>query len=81
MRALVAAIVVLLVAMASHAQPAKPEPRQFTFSWQFEDGDSLRPRGGTTRGAPLTLATEPGDARLFHVCPYSCISGRRPIYL
>ena len=38
------------------------EPRQFTFSWQFEEGDALRPRGGTTRGAPLTLATEPSAA-------------------
>ena len=61
MRALVA-IVVSLVTIASQAQQAAPEPRQFTFSWQFENGDQLRPRGGTTRGAPLTLATEPSPA-------------------
>ena len=61
MRALVA-IVVSLVTIASQAQQATPEPRQFTFSWQFENGDQLRPRGGTTRGAPLTLATEPSRA-------------------
>jgi hypothetical protein len=59
MRALVAAIVVLLASI--HA-PADAEPRQFTFSWPFEEGDALRPRGGTTRGAALTLATEPSDA-------------------
>ena len=41
---------------------ARAEPRQFTFSWQFEPGDGLQPRGGTTRGAPVTLATEPSAA-------------------
>jgi hypothetical protein len=56
------AIAVLLASLVSHAPEAAAEPRQFTFSWQFEDGDALRPRGGTTRGAPLTLATEPSDA-------------------
>ncbi len=62
MRVLVAAVVIALVSIASHAQTPQPEPRQFTFSWQFEAGDQLRPRGGSTRGAPLTLATEPSAA-------------------
>jgi uncharacterized protein DUF6607 len=44
------------------ALPVAAEPRQFTFSWQFESGDKLQPRGGTTRGAPVTLATEPSAA-------------------
>lgn len=57
-----AALAVLLAVLASHAPAAHAEPRQFTFSWPFEEGDALRPRGGTTRGAPLTLATEPSDA-------------------
>jgi hypothetical protein len=35
-----------------------PGPRQFTFAWPFRDGDAMQPRGGTTRGAPLTL--DPG---------------------
>jgi len=36
--------------------------RQYTFSWKFVDGDSMAPRGGTTKGAPVTLATEPDAA-------------------
>jgi hypothetical protein len=50
------------VAFVSLATAVQAEPRQFTFSWQFEEGDALRPRGGTSRGAPLTLATEPSAA-------------------
>jgi hypothetical protein len=60
--AVVATLVLVLAAAAGSMAGA--EPRQFTFSWQFEDGDALRPRGGTTRGAPLTLATEPSVAWL-----------------
>jgi hypothetical protein len=59
-RALVVTAAVVLASIASIASQA--EPRQFTFSWQFEEGDALRPRGGTTRGAALTLATEPSPA-------------------
>lgn len=33
--------------------------RQFTFSWQFIDQCEMQPRGGTSRGAPLTLDPEP----------------------
>jgi len=58
-RALRLVIAVVVVALASYAHA---EPRQFTFSWPFEEGDALRPRGGTTRGAPLTLAAEPSAA-------------------
>ena len=59
MRALLTAVVLVIAALAGHADA---EPRQFTFSWPFEAGDTMRPRGGTTRGAPLTLATEPSAA-------------------
>jgi len=36
--------------------------RQFTFAWPFRDGTDAAPRGGTTPGAPITLAREPGAA-------------------
>ncbi|MBT6274076.1 MAG: hypothetical protein HOI95_08085, partial [Chromatiales bacterium] len=36
--------------------------RQFTFSWPFEAGDELRPRGGNTKGPAVTLAPAAGDA-------------------
>jgi len=46
--------------------PAKAEAdgaqRQFTFSWMFSDGDAMAPRGGTTEGAPVTLAEGPTEA-------------------
>jgi hypothetical protein len=50
------------VAALGTVQIARAEPHQFTFSWQFGDDDVLKPRGGTTKGAPLTLATEPSAA-------------------
>jgi hypothetical protein len=56
-RGLLAAVLVALLACHAYAQA-----RQYTFSWPFADNDMLRPRGGTTRGAPLTLATEPSAA-------------------
>ena len=31
-------------------------PRQYTFSWPI-DGESLKPRGGTTKGVPVTVDT------------------------
>ncbi len=47
---------------APRAAPPQDSPRQYTFSWQFKPGDEMRPRGGTTKGAPITLATEPSEA-------------------
>ncbi|MCB5189157.1 hypothetical protein LG198_00215 [Methylobacillus arboreus] len=57
------AIVLILLssfgqAHADTASDAK-DSHQYTFSWQFQDESSLRPRGGTTRGAPVDLVTEP----------------------
>jgi hypothetical protein len=40
---------------------AEPERRQFTFSWQFRSDDTMRPRGGSTRGASVTLLSGPSD--------------------
>jgi hypothetical protein len=45
--------------MALGAAAASAQPRQFTFSWQYEQGDRLQPRGGTTTGTPVTLAPGP----------------------
>ncbi len=54
------AILVVAAALLS-AQSVRGQtesaPRQFTFSWQFETGAALAPRGGTSRGTPVTLAT------------------------
>jgi hypothetical protein len=55
-------IVVFALAVCGAAAPALAEPKQFTFSWPFEEGDRMRPRGGTTKGAPITLAAEPSAA-------------------
>lgn len=41
---------------------APPATRQFTFAWPFREGDSVAPRGGTTKGAPITLDTAPSPA-------------------
>src|SRR5690349_16380891 len=54
-RLLVAAALLLAVPLAA-AQPA-----QFTFAWPLGEG-ALRPRGATTRGAPVVLDTEPSEA-------------------
>ena len=36
--------------------------RQYTFAWQYLDGDAMAPRGGTTTGTPVELVTAPGGA-------------------
>jgi Family of unknown function (DUF6607) len=57
-----AVVIAAAVIAAAGAPAASAEPHQFTFSWQFMPEDALRPRGGTTKGAPLTLAKEPSAA-------------------
>ncbi len=49
-------------AARSGPTPRNGTSRQFTFAWQFRDGDAVAPRGGTTKGAPVELAREPGAA-------------------
>jgi hypothetical protein len=44
----------LLVACAAHAE-------QFIFAWPLDE-KAMKPRGATTRGAPVTLDTAPGEA-------------------
>jgi len=60
-RTLWAALVFAALAGAS-ATSASAQPHQFTFSWQFAPDDAMRPRGGTTKGTPITLAKEPSAA-------------------
>jgi hypothetical protein len=45
---------------AQKPAPAATTVRQYTFAWPFSDGDAMRPRGGTTRGVPVTVVSEPG---------------------
>ena len=60
-RALFVALVFAAGTGAS-ATSASAEPHRFTFSWQFAPDDAMRPRGGTTKGAPIKLAKEPSAA-------------------
>ena len=46
-----------MLCAAVHAQ----EPKQFIFSWPLDE-KALKPRGATTRGAPVTLDTAPAEA-------------------
>ena len=52
----------LLLPLAAQAYeseaPQGAGPGQFTFAWPLGEG-SLKPRGASTRGAPVTLDTEP----------------------
>jgi len=49
-------------AWAADPAPAAPsEPPRYTFSWPL-DGSTLKPRGGSTRGAPVTLDLNPSAA-------------------
>lgn len=59
-RHLFALIAALAVAPAPGAEDTTPscEP-QFTFSYPFRESCDLQPRGGVTRGAPVTLDSEP----------------------
>lgn len=48
-------------ASATAATAATAAPR-YTFSWPLDVASALKPRGGSTRGAPVTLDREPSDA-------------------
>lgn len=50
------------LASAAHAQGSSASgPVRYTFSWPIE-GDALKPRGGTTRGAPVVADRDPSPA-------------------
>ncbi|MEM8497807.1 MAG: DUF6607 family protein [Pseudomonadota bacterium] len=38
------------------ADQSQAEQRRYTYSWLFTDGTDMKPRGGTTKGAAITLA-------------------------
>lgn len=48
----------------SESPPAVERYHQFTYAWPYAEGDAMRPRGGTSRGAPVTLAESPSKAWL-----------------
>src|SRR5262245_57468 len=56
-RALIA--LALLASTAYAGEPPATKPGQFTFAWPLGEG-ALRPRGASTRGAPVTLEPAPG---------------------
>jgi hypothetical protein len=57
-------LIVLAAGCAPRSAPTPRDgtPRQFTFAWQFRQGDAVAPRGGTSHGGPLELARVPGAA-------------------
>lgn len=50
------------IAWTNDPQAKPAEPRQYTFAWQFLPDGTMAPRGGTTTGPAVNLATSPGDA-------------------
>ena len=57
MNTVLKASVVALLSFAAHAG----EPSQFIFAWPLDE-NALKPRGGTTRGAPVVLDKAPAEA-------------------
>ncbi len=55
---LLLALVVSGPALANGDAPAK----RYTFSYLFTDDSDLKPRGGTTKGKPVQLDSQPGEA-------------------
>jgi hypothetical protein len=51
------ALILLLAGFGAHAA----EPSQFLFAWPLGEG-ALKPRGATTRGAPVVLDAEPAKS-------------------
>ena len=43
------------------AKGAAVDKQQFTYAWPFAPTDSMKPRGGTTKGANVTLQREPDE--------------------
>lgn len=65
MRDLVIATTLLAATLGALPAAAEDE-RRFVFSYPFAEGDAMAPRGGTSRGTPITLAKDdhPGWLRL-----------------
>ena len=54
-------LLLLLVALTPAAQGDTAALPRFTFAWPLDE-KALKPRGATTRGAPVTLDASPNDA-------------------
>jgi hypothetical protein len=52
---------IALLVLASAAAVRAAEPSQFIFAWPLDE-KALKPRGATTRGAPVTLDTAPAES-------------------
>lgn len=52
-------LLVLSTQVLAAGAPDCDSLRQFTFSWPFSDACNMKPRGGSTRGAPLALDKDP----------------------
>ena len=64
-RRVAALLAIVLAAGCAPRQAPSPRDgttRQFTFAWQFREGEGVAPRGGTTKGASVELAREPDPA-------------------
>ncbi len=63
-------LIAFCVAATANAYDAKPVAKssvdlsahRYTFAWKFIDGDKMTPRGGSTVGAAIVLATAPSKA-------------------
>jgi len=52
-----------VIAYEEGKAPVESTPtRQYTFAWQFTVGGAMAPRGGTTKGPPVTLVSEPSES-------------------
>ena len=54
----------LAVGVDAAESAQQQDMRRFTYSWQFRPDSELAPRGGTTRGASVTMAPQPNAAWL-----------------
>jgi hypothetical protein len=57
-------IVISGCAAKTAVQQNPPEEEQFTFSWSYSESGSMKPRGGVTTGAPVTLDKSPNPGLL-----------------
>lgn len=48
-----------VVAGSGNQQEVDASERQYTFAWNFSERSNLKPRGGTSKGVPVTLDTKP----------------------
>jgi hypothetical protein len=66
----IALVIVAYTAQAESAsgnnghKAAETGEHQYTFAWNFTDSADLKPRGGTSKGVPVTLDTQPSSAWL-----------------